>query len=108
MAATSNMPDLRCDSEVAHQLVERRRHRSPHFVSQMRVNGRGARTAMAQVVLNDAQIEVRFQQMCGVAVAQGVHMGVLVDATTFERRAESTLYTSARHWTPIVRHTMGH
>src|SRR5260370_5908461 len=106
MAATSNMPDLRCDSEVAHQLVERRRHRSPHFVSQMRVNGRGARTAIAQVVLNDAQIEARFQQMCGVAVPHGVHMGVLVAATPFDRPAEGTLHTAAAAWTPIVRQTM--
>src|SRR5882724_162318 len=107
MSATSNMPDLRCDSEVAHQLVERRRHRSPHFTGQMRVDSRGARTAVAQMILNHPQVEASFQQMGGVGMAQCMHMRSLGDSAAFEGRAESTLQTAARDWTTVMRQAMG-
>ena len=60
---------------------------------------------MAQVVLNQAQVEARFQQVGGVAMAQGVHMRALGDATSCSA-AESTLHTAARHWATIMRQTM--
>jgi hypothetical protein len=34
------------------------------------------------VILNQAQVNARFQQMRGVTVAQGVHMGALGDSGT--------------------------
>ena len=91
MSATSNMSDLRLGSEISHQLVERRGEGGPHRARQMGVEGRGARTAMAQVVLNQAQVNARFQQVGGVRMSQRVHMGSFGEATAFKRRAESTL-----------------
>ena len=61
---------------------------------------------MAQVVLNHAQVEASLQQVGGVGMAQRMHMRPLVEATAFERRAESTLQTAARDWTAIVLQTM--
>src|SRR6267142_7103467 len=107
ISATSNTPDLHCSSEVCHQVVERRSQRCPHFPGQMRVDGSGARTAMAQVVLNDPQVESHFQQMGGVGMSQRMHVRALGDTAAFERRAESTLQTAAGEWPTVMRQTMG-
>jgi len=88
-------------------LVEWFSQRRPHLPGQMRVEGRGARTAMAQVVLNHPQVEPGFQQVGGVGMSQRMHVRPFGDTAAFERRAESTLQTAARDRATIVRQAMG-
>ena len=106
MSATSNMSDLRLGSEISHQLVERRGEGGPHRARQMGVEGRGARTAMAQVVLNQAQVNARFEQMGSVRMSQRMHMGPFVDPAALQGSAESTLETTARDWTTSMGQAM--
>src|SRR5258708_37714862 len=100
------MRDLQGNSEVCHQLIERCGGGGPHFPGQMRVEGRGAGTAMAQAILNQAQVETRFQQVRGVGMAQRVDMSALVDATLLPGMMKGTLHTTARDGTPLVGQTV--
>src|SRR6266849_1893247 len=106
MSATSNMPDLQQSSEVSHQLVEWLGERSAHLARQMGVEGRGARTAVAQVVLNQAQVNARFEQMGSVRMSQRMHMGPFVDPAALQGSAESTLQTTAGDWPTLMGQAM--
>ncbi len=61
-------------------MVERLSQLGPHLLRQMGIEGRSAGTAMAQVVLNQAQVDPGFEQVGGVGMAQRVHVSVFVDA----------------------------
>jgi hypothetical protein len=55
-------------SETLHQLVQRIGESGEHFTGQMGVQLRGARAAVAEVVLDDAQVEAGLQQMSGIGM----------------------------------------
>src|SRR5450759_810607 len=107
MSATSNMSDLRSGSEVFHQVVERVSLGGPHGAGQMGVKSRSARTAMAQVVLNQPQVNACFQQVRSVGMSQRMDMGSLVDAALLPGALESTLHTATRHRPPLMGQTVG-
>ena len=47
--------------QVLHQLVEGIGYRFMHFARQMRIDLRGGRVAVTQVLLNDPQVNAGFQ-----------------------------------------------
>ena len=51
---------------------------------------------MPQVLLDERQLDARFQEVRGVAVAQGVDVCTLADATVLHRAHKSALETAAR------------
>ena len=51
----------------------------------------------AQPLLNQAQVDARFQQMGGPTMPQRVHGSALVEAAFFERGAKSLLHTALGH-----------
>ena len=64
---------------------------------QVRVERGGARTTMAQDVLNQPQVNTSLQQVRGVRMTQRVHMGWFVKATGLPGRMKSILHTAASH-----------
>ena len=67
------------------------------FGRQMGVDAGGGWRAMAQPLLNQAQIDASFEQMRGPGMAQRMHGGAFVVATLFQGRAESVLHTALGH-----------
>src|SRR2546428_13972175 len=81
--------------EALHQLVERLGQCGLHLACQMGVDLRGTSTVVAQVFLNDSQVETGFQQMRGIGMPQRVHMGPLGDTAVLERPSKRALQTAA-------------
>ncbi len=55
---------------MGRQSFQRRDDLSPHLGRQMGIKGGGARTLMAQDLLNQTQGDSRFQQVSGVGMTQ--------------------------------------
>ena len=72
ISATSNTRTSA--SEVLHQFIERIGQCAADLRRQMRVDLRRARTAMAQAVLDEPQVDAGFQKMSRVRMPQGMHM----------------------------------
>jgi len=81
MSATSHMRTS--GSEAVHELVERIGQSGSNLRSEMGVDLGAPRTAMAEILLNDAQIDTRAQQMRRVGVAQGVDVSLFMHAGSF-------------------------
>ena len=58
---------------------------------EMRGERGGAETGVPKVVLDEGESDARFEEMRGVAVAEGMHMGALVHAALFDRTCERAL-----------------
>ena len=52
---------------------------------------------MAQILLNEPQVDAGFEQMRGPRVAQRVYRSALVAAALFQRRAEGVLHAASSH-----------
>src|SRR2546427_12912699 len=79
MSATSSISHSRW--QVVHELVDGRGAELFGLHSQVRVDVGGGRSIKTQPLLNQAQVDARFQQMGGPGVAQRVHRrGVLKPA----------------------------
>ena len=81
MSATSNM--RASGSEAVHQLVERIGQSGSNLRSEMGIDLSAPRTAMAEILLNDAQIDSGAQQMRRVGVAQRVDVRLFMHAGSF-------------------------
>ena len=104
MSATSNMKTP--ESEVVHELVERIGQCVVNFPRQMRVQLSGARTAMTQVLLNDAEVHPGFQQMSGVRMSKGVDVRTFGDAREFQRALKCLLQTTIVDRTSVFMETV--
>jgi hypothetical protein len=65
---------------------------------QVSVNDRGYRALVAEVDLDLAQVLALFEQVGGIGVAQRMDMGLLGDAASPQREAESPLQRGPAHW----------
>lgn len=65
---------------------------------QVRVNGGGYRTLVAEIDLDLAEVLALLEQMRGIGVAQGVDVGLFGDATGREGKPEGSLQGGAAHW----------
>src|SRR5439155_26838556 len=68
-------PPTRGPSEVLHELIERIHHGCPRFSRQMGVDLSRSRTAMPEVLVDDAEIHPRFQQMRRIRIAKRMNVG---------------------------------
>src|SRR5712671_459117 len=63
----------------------------------MRIQLRAARAAMAEIVLNDSQVDARFEQMGGIRMSKSMYMRRFDNAALPERAAERLLQAGHRH-----------
>ena len=63
----------------------------------MGIDAGGGGRAMPQVLLNEAEVDACFQQMCGPTVPKSMDGGPLVEATGLERGVEGVLQTALMH-----------
>jgi len=59
------------------------------------VDGGGLRAGVAQVFLDQSEIDAGFEQVGGVTVAERVDVGALVDAARLDRSHERALETGS-------------
>src|SRR5512144_2014235 len=111
MSATSSMRVTSGNSEVVqqvlHQMIERVGDGGAHLARQMCVARGGARTTMAQKLLNQPQVNTRLQQVRRIRMPQRVHMGALPEATGLPGRVKRILHTATSHRTTVMGQTMG-
>src|SRR5205807_5675068 len=93
ISATSSI----ANSQVVHELVDGLGAKLFGFHGQVRVDAGGGGRTVAQPLLNQAQVDARFQQMGGPTMPQRVHGSALVDTTFFERRPEGLLHAALGH-----------
>jgi hypothetical protein len=63
----------------------------------MRVDARGRRRTVAEIFLNQSQVDAGFEQVGGPGMTKCMNRGKLVAAALFERRAKSILNAAFRH-----------
>jgi hypothetical protein len=61
----------------------------------MRVEGRGDRRVVSQILLEKAQVHPRLEQMGRPGVAKGMNRSALVDAACLESRPAGILHTGS-------------
>lgn len=66
-------------SEVLHELIERIGQSRPNLRGQMRIDLRGARAAVSEILLNDPQIDSCLQQMGGIGMPQRMDVSIFAD-----------------------------
>jgi hypothetical protein len=98
--------DLGPESEVLHELVERIGQRGLHLAGQVGVDLGGAGAPVAQVFLNDPEVDPRFQQMRGVGVAQRANVSLPGDAGALLGPTEGALEAAAGDGTAVVGQTV--
>ena len=64
---------------------------------QVRVEGRDGRTFVTEIDLNLAEVLPLFEQVCGVGMAQTVHMNRLFDPGGLETQTKGALKSRAAH-----------
>ena len=81
--------------EAVHQVLDRIDGAAFHLGGEVRVERGGLRARVAQVGLNQAEVDARFEQMGGVRVAQRVDVGALGHAGPEHRAMERGLEAGA-------------
>src|ERR1044071_1865516 len=82
-------------SASLHQAIDGISCSVTNLPGQMGVDGGRARAGMAEVLLDEAEIDTVFEQVGGVGVAQGVDVGALIQTAPLDGVTESALQTVA-------------
>jgi len=89
-------------SAALHQPVDGVSCGVANLPGEVGVDGSSAGAGVAEVLLDQSQVDTILEQMGGVGVAQGVDVGALVDAALFHGVAEGTLEAVAGDRSAIV------
>lgn len=97
MSASSTMARPRGEratcSRPGHQVIDRRERGVAKLAREVRVDRGRARAFVPELLLDELEGDPGFQEMRGVAMAERVDMGTLVDAALLHGSPEGALET---------------
>ena len=85
-----------------HQAIDGVFCRVANLPSEMSVDGGSARAGMAEVLLDESEIDAVLEQVSGIGVTQGVDVSALVQAAPLDGVSEGALQTVASDGSAVV------